>query len=122
MYNFEAAYPLIFRQRELFNILLSERRLRHRELCNKFNLMRKFDIVHIVVVTKQVNSSRKDRMSTKILFKAKGNYIFLEKDTPSSYWLQRLNFWEGPGRPGITVKESAARLENIPSTIVLQII
>ena len=38
--HFEDAYPLMLRQRELFNILVYESRLRHRELRNKGNLMR----------------------------------------------------------------------------------
>ena len=33
--HFEATSPLMFRQRELFNILVSDRRLIHRELHNK---------------------------------------------------------------------------------------
>ena len=38
--QFEAASPLLFRQREPFNILVSERRLRHRELRKKGELIR----------------------------------------------------------------------------------
>ena len=43
----------------------------------------------------------------------------MEKATPRPYWLNCLNFCEGIGRPGRKVKESAARMENIPSTMVL---
>ena len=52
MDHFEAASPFMFRQRELFNILVSERRLRHRELLNKVNLTREFDAGDIVVASK----------------------------------------------------------------------
>ena len=53
MNNFEAAYQLMFRQRELFNILVFERRLRHRELWKKFNIVREFYTGELVVVRKQ---------------------------------------------------------------------
>ena len=38
--HFEVAYQLLFRQRELFNILVFERRLRQRELSNEGKLLR----------------------------------------------------------------------------------
>ena len=57
--HFEAAYPLMFRQRDLFNILVPENRVRHRELLNKGNSMREFDTGDLVVLSKQVKSSRK---------------------------------------------------------------
>ena len=83
--HFEAASPIMFRQRELFNILVSERRLRRRELCNKVKLMREFDTGYLVILRKQVKSSRKYGIDQKLVFKTKGSYRFLEKDTPSSY-------------------------------------
>ena len=52
MYYFKAASPLMFRQIELFNILVSKKRLRQRELLNKGKLMRGFDIGDLVVVRK----------------------------------------------------------------------
>ena len=77
MDNFEASSPLLFRQKEQFNILVSERRLRHRELCNKVKLMRVFDTVDFVLVMKHVNSRRKDRISHKLVFKTNRPYIVL---------------------------------------------
>ena len=55
MDHFDAASPLLFRQRELFNILVSESRPRHRELHNKGKLMKGFDTGDLMVVRKQVN-------------------------------------------------------------------
>ena len=89
------------------------------ELRNKVNSMREFDTGYLVVLRKRVKSSRKYGISRKLLFKTKGPYIVLDKSTPSSYWLQSLPFWGGIGRPGRKLKESAASLENIPSTVVL---
>ena len=54
----QAASPILFRKRELFNILVSERRRRHRELRNKVKCMREFDTGDLVVVRKQLKSSR----------------------------------------------------------------
>ena len=102
---FEASYPLMFRQRELFNILVSDRRLIHREIRNKGNFVRGFDTRDLMVVRKQVNSSRKYGISHKLVFKKKGPYRVLKKATPSSYCLRRFSFCEGVGRPGRKVKE-----------------
>ena len=44
--------------------------------------MRKFGTGYIVVVRKQIKSSRKDGVDEKLVFKTKGSYIVLEKDTP----------------------------------------
>ena len=95
MNNFEATSPLLFRQSEMFNILVYERRLRHRGLCNKDKLMGEFDSGYFVVVRKKVNST--------IKFKTKVPYRVREKATSSSYWLQRLPFCKGLGRPRIKV-------------------
>ena len=54
LYYFKAAYPLMFIQRDLFNILGYERRLRHREKCNKVKLMREFDTRDLLIIRKQV--------------------------------------------------------------------
>ena len=52
LYNFEAAYPLLFRKIEMFNILLSERKPRHREISNKEKFTREFYTEENVVVRK----------------------------------------------------------------------
>ena len=67
----------MFRQRDLFKILISERRIRHRELLNKGNIMREFDTGDIVVVRNQAKSSRKDGVTQKLAFKIEVPYIFL---------------------------------------------
>ena len=67
--RFEAASPIMFKQRELFNIMLYKRRLRHRDLLNKENRTREFDRGDIVVVSNQVKSSIKYKISHKLIFK-----------------------------------------------------
>ena len=106
MNHFEAASLLLFRQIDLFNILISERRLRQRDLRNKGKLVREFDTGEIVVVKKQMNSTRNDGLSQKLVFKTKGPYRVLEKATPGSHFLRHLTFCEGLVRPGRKGKES----------------
>ena len=72
-----------------------------------------------MLVRKHLKSSRKDRIYHILVFKTKGPHRVIEKAKPSSYWLQCLKFFEGIGRTGIKVKESSARMEKIPSTMVL---
>ena len=109
----------MFRQREPFNILVSERRMRHSKLRNKDKLMRDFETGYLVLVSKQVKSIRKEGISQKLVLKTKIQYRVLEKTKHSSYWLQRFPFCEGLGRPGRKVKEFLARMENIPYTMVI---
>ena len=68
----------------MFNILVSESRLRHRELRNKCKLVGEFDTGYLVVVRKQVKSIRKYWIAHKLVFKTKGLYRVLEKDTQIS--------------------------------------
>ena len=121
MDHFEAASPIMFRQRELFKIMVSESRLRHRELRNKGNLIKELGTGDILVVRKQVKSRRKNRVDKKILLKTKGPYRFLEKDKPSSYCLWCFSFCEVLGRPRRKVKKSASSMEMIPPTILAKI-
>ena len=88
----------------MFNILVYERRLRHRELHKKSNPMKEFDIGYLVEVRKHVKSTRKDGIDHKLVFRTKDTYRVLEKDTMSSYWLQHFPFCDGIGRTGIKVK------------------
>ena len=67
--RFEAVSLIIFRQRELLNILVSERILIHRELRKKVNLMRYFGTGAIVVVSNQVKSSINYGVAHNIIFK-----------------------------------------------------
>ena len=55
----------MFRQRDIFNILVYDRRLKHRELRTIGNLTREFDTGDIVVLRKEVKSIRKDGIAQK---------------------------------------------------------
>ena len=68
----------------------------------------------------QDKSNRKDGVAQKLLlYFKKGLYRVLEKATPISYWIQRLTFCEGPGRPKRKVNESAFNIEKIPPAMIL---
>ena len=67
--------------------------------------MREFDTGYLVIVRKQVKSSRKVGIAQKVVFKTKVPYIALEKAKNTSYWLQCLPFRQGLGRLVIKVKE-----------------
>ena len=54
MDHFDSASPPLFRKIELFNILVSERRLVHRDLLKKGKLVREFDTGCLVAIRKQV--------------------------------------------------------------------
>ena len=95
MDHFEATSLIIFIQRELFKLLVLERRIRHRELLNEYNLMREFGTGDIMFVSKQLNARGKYGVNQKLLLKTKVPYRVLEKDTPGSYWLQSFLFSEG---------------------------
>jgi hypothetical protein len=115
----DAVHPLIKRQQDLLRILNKERRLRHRELKNEGVTERQFYPGNLVLVKKQVRSRNALGIAAKIVFKSRGPYWVMEQANPGSYWLQKLPFLEGLGVPGRRMKESAARMEKIPSTLIL---
>ena len=69
--HFEAASPLLYKQRQILDILNSERRLRHTELRNAHAKGRSFSPGDLVIVRKQVKSSSKKQISAKLVFKSK---------------------------------------------------
>ena len=77
---------------------------------NKVKHIREFDTGEIVVVRIQVKSRRNVRVAQKLLFKTKLSYRVLYKDTPISYWFQRLTFCEGIGSSGRKVKGPATSM------------
>ncbi len=117
--HFESATPLLFKQRQLLSALNAERRQRHIDIRNEGKKQRAFDIGDIVIVRKQVKSNKSKGISAKLLFKTRGPYRVIDKITPSSYKLQKLPFLKGLGKPGIFCKENVARMEKIPSTLIL---
>ena len=58
-------------------------------------------------------------VAAKLLIKAKGPYRVVELVGEGSYRIQRLPFCQGLGQCGQLIKESAARMEKIPSMLVV---
>ena len=115
----DAIHPLIANQRELLRILNEERRQRHRDLKNDSVTERKFAAGDLVIVRKQVKSNADRGIAGKIVFKSRGPYRVLEPANPGSYIIPKLPFLDNLGSMGRRVKESAARMERIPSTLVI---
>ena len=69
---------------------------------------------------KQVKSDAAAGVSAKLVFRSKGPYRVIERiGETNSYRLQKLPFLQGMGVPGKVIKENAARMEKLPSTLVL---
>ena len=66
MYQFEAEYPILFIQIDMFNILVYDIRLKHRDMCNKGNLIREFDTGDIFGSNEASEFKHKGRYRTEI--------------------------------------------------------
>ena len=115
----DAASPLLYKQRQILKLVNEERRLRHAELRNDGIKERCFEVGDLVIIRKQVKSNAALGVSAKLVFKAKGPYRVLGPATNGTYSVQRLPFLRGMRRKGTIRKESAARMERIPSTLIL---
>jgi hypothetical protein len=115
----EGAFPLLFRQRELLKILIRDRREYHRSLRNKDKHPKTFAVGDLVLIRKQVQTSIK-KGPQKLQMSARGPYRVLETLSENTYTVCKLPFDESVGgRPGIPYKESAARMEKLPSQLVI---
>jgi hypothetical protein len=118
--HFDAMSPLLYKQRQLLVELNAERRQRHIDLRNDNKKNPVFSPGDIVIVRKQVKSDASAGVSAKLIFRSKGPYRVMERiGETHSYRLQKLPFLEGMGVPGRLVKENAARMEKLPSTLIL---
>jgi hypothetical protein len=115
----DAIHPLIANQREHLRISNEERRQRHRDLKNDSITERTFTAGDLVIVQKQVKSNADRGIAGKIVYTYRGPYRVLKQANPGSYWIQKLPFLDGLSSTGRRVKESAARMERIPSTLVV---
>jgi hypothetical protein len=116
--HYEAASPLLFKQRQLLDVLNEERRRRHTEIRNSNASGMEFQPGDLVIVRKQAKSDASNNFAAKLVFKSKGPYRVIERINPNSYRLQKLPFLCGLGRRGRYIKESAARMTRLPSTLI----
>ena len=118
--HLDSVSPLLYKQRQLLDILNAERRQRHIELRNEGIKTTIFSPGDLVIVRKQVKSDTAAGVSAKLVFRSKGPYRVIERiGETHSYRIQKLPFLQGMGIPGRIVKENAARMEKLPSTLVL---
>ena len=70
----DLASLLLYKQRQLLEILNEMRQLCHQELRNAGVNQQKFEIGNLVIVRKQVQSDVAVGVAAKLLFKVKGPY------------------------------------------------
>ena len=115
----ETNFPLWAKQSVMLQILIAERRERHRELANRGRKTRVFNVGDLVIVRKQVQSSADKGIPAKQKFKWKGIYRVIERLGERSYSVQKLPTVQGKGRPGRIRKYSAGVMEKIPSSLII---
>jgi hypothetical protein len=115
----ETNFPLWAKQSTMLQILVAERRERHRDLANAGRTNRLFNPGDLVVIRKQVQSSAEKGLPAKQTFKWKGIYKVLERTGERSYNVQKLPSLQGRGRPGKILKYSAGVMERIPSSLIV---
>jgi hypothetical protein len=119
LWHVEAVFPLLRLQQEVLTILNKDRREKHRALKNETRKEKNFQVGDIVIVKKQKKSVAGE-LSAKLVFKAKGPYRILEKEAEGNgYKIQLIPFNKGDRRPGRIQKESATRMEKLPSTVII---
>lgn len=111
-------FPLWRQQQTMLKRLVEERREHHRHLKNEGRHMKTFAPGDLVVIKKQVQTTQ-ERGPAKARMNARGPYRILEQTKPGTYKLQKVPGVQGAGRRGKIMKESAARLTKIPSTLVI---
>ena len=114
-----ATFPMLASQRTILRLLIEDRREHHRELKNRTRKEKQFAPGDMVVVRKQVTSG--DTYGpAKLRLRARGPCRVLEEvDGGGSYRIQRMPFGNNDGHKGKPYKESAARMEKLPSSLVL---
>jgi len=115
----ETNFPLWAKQSVMLQILVAERRERHRELANQNRRTKQFNIGDLVIIRKQIQSSSDKGIPAKQKFKWKGIYRVVEKLSDKSYHVQKLPTMQGAGKVGKLRKYSAGVMERIPSSLII---
>lgn len=115
----ETNFPLWAKQSMMLQILIAERREKHRDLANKGRSVRKFNIGDLVIIRKQVQSDGERGIPAKQKFRWKGIYRVVNKESDKSYLVQKLPTVQGKGRPGTLQKYAASLMERIPSSLIV---
>ena len=115
----ESHMPLLKKQREIFNILVQDRREYHRTLQNRGRKQKTFAVGDLVSVRVEVQTS--DRHGPgKSQLQVRGPYRVLDALSDNTYWIQRIPFdADSIRKPGVAYKESAVRMEKLPSKLAM---
>jgi hypothetical protein len=105
----ETMFPLWFQQKELLQILVQERRLRHTEWANRNKKHREFFPGDIVVVRRQIKSDASAGRPAKLQIKARGPYMSVGEG-----WRRKLL---DPAHSCVARIESATRSEAKASSL-----
>jgi hypothetical protein len=82
--------------------------------------MKAFQSDDLVIVRKQVQSSLATGVSAKLVFRTRGPYQVIGRlGNGTSYHICRLPFTKGNGTPGKILKEATARMEKLPSRLII---
>jgi hypothetical protein len=103
----------------MLQILIAERRERHREMINQSRKQRKFQPGDLVIIRKQVQSDATIGRPAKQTFKWKGIYKVLQQEGEKSYLVQKQPTIQGRTRPGRILKYAASVMERIPSSVII---
>ena len=116
--HIQSTFPLMRQQQQILKTLIEDRREHHRQLKNDGRNMKTFEPGDLVIIKKQVQTNH-EKGPAKARMSARGPYRVLEMTKPGTYRVQKLPATQGAGRRGRVIKESAARLTKIPSTLVI---
>jgi hypothetical protein len=116
----DGAFPLLMKQREVLKTLIEDRREHHRDLRNKNAAGSTiFAVGDLVLVRVKVKSDAKVGPA-KMRIRARGPYRVLEQLSDNTYRIQKVPFdVAAGGRPHKPYKETAARMQKLPSTVVI---
>jgi hypothetical protein len=82
--------------------------------------MKEFQPGGLVNVRKQVQSFLTTGVSAKLVFRTRGPYRVIEKlGNGTSYHIRRPTFTNGNGISGKRLKEATARMEKLPSRVII---
>jgi hypothetical protein len=117
--HIHGTFPLLQQQRAVLKILVGESRSYHRDLRNEGKKQPVFSVGDLVIIQKQVQTSVKHGPA-KMQLRSRGQYRVLEQLSDNTYMVQRIPFDSDSNKvPGKPYKESAARMEKLPSRLVI---
>ena len=119
MAHLESNFPIWTKQAEILQLLIADRREKHRNLANATRRQRTFNPGDLVIIRKQVNSDSQRGIPAKQTMKWKGIYKVIEPAGDKSYRVQRIPTLQGMNSPGRIQKYAASVMEKIPSSLVV---